>query len=624
MANKYITENDKVGGIVRDLETSFISGSGTLMSKYVVSDLYTDISKIYAYLNSKHTSGEKDSKGRDKPFFNIVNAARNIYYRATDIDRKNIQVNPTNSKQVVPAFVAMVLLKNWMRKENFGKFLNDWGLELAAFNSSVVKFIETSGKLIPTVVPWSRLIVDQINFDANPKIEVLEMTEAELQGRVRTHGYSAEMVEKLCDAVSARTLVDGEQQDQKTGYVKLYEVHANWPLSYLTGSEKDEDTYTQQMHVVSYVVSKEKGEFDDFTLASGREARDPYMLTALLPATDGSVSLDGAVKNLFNAQWMMNHTAKSIKDQMDIASKLMFQTADPNFAGRNALTAIEQGDILIHSTNNPVTQVQNNSHDITIQQGMMNMWKSLSSEINGVSESMLGNTPPSGTAWRQVNALLQESHSLFELMTENKGLYIEQMLREFVIPHIMKKMDTKEEISAILEDYNIAKIDSMYVPAEAIKRFNQDAVKKVLALDPNKPLADQSVPSPYQPDAAQAAVKNELGVLGNQRFFTPDEIGTKTWKDVLKDFEWDVEIDITGEAVDKRAVLDTLSTALTVVSNPGYSQNPQAQLIVSKIMSATGVISPIEMGQMTPPPTPVPATPVAAPPAPALPTATSS
>lgn len=625
MANNYITENDKVGGIIRELETNFISGGGALMSKYVVSDLYTDISKIYAYLNSKHTSGEKDSKGRDKPFFNIVIAARNIYYRATDIDRKNIQVNPTNSKQVVPAFIAMVLLKNWMRKENFGKFLNDWGLELAAFNSAVVKFIETGGKLIPTVVPWSRLIVDQINFDANPKIEVLEMTEAELQERVRTHGYSAEMVEKLCDSVSARTLIDGEQQDQNTGYIKLYEIHANWPLSYLTGKEKDDDTYVQQMHVVSYVASKEKGKFDDFTLVSGRELRDPYMLTALLPATDGSVSLDGSVKNLFNAQWMMNHTAKSIKDQMDIASKIMFQTADPNFAGRNAITAIEQGDILIHATNSPVTQVQNNSHDITIQQSMMNMWKSLASEINGVSESMLGNTPPSGTAWRQVNALLQESHSLFELMTENKGLYTEQMLRLFVIPHIMKNMDTKEEISAILEDYNIAKIDSMYVSAEAVKRFNEDAVKKVLALDPNKPPSDQSVPSPYQQDVAQAAVKSELGVLGNQRFFKPDEIGTNTWKDVLKDFEWDIEIDITGEAVDKRVVLDTLSTALTVVSNPGYAQNPQAQLIVSKIMNATGVISPIEMGQMTPPQPPVPTqAPAAAPPAPALPPTTSS
>jgi hypothetical protein len=79
------------------------------------------------------------------------------------------------------------------------------------------------------------------------------------------------------------------------------------------------------------------------------------------------------------------------------------------------------------------------------------MWKSLGSEIAGISESMLGNTAPSGTAWRQVEALLQESHSLFELMTENKGLDIEKMLRKYVIPFLKKKLDTKEEIVATLE-----------------------------------------------------------------------------------------------------------------------------------------------------------------------------
>ena len=38
------------------------------------------------------------------------------------------------------SFMATVLLQQWMREENFGSFLNDWGLELAGFNSAVCKF----------------------------------------------------------------------------------------------------------------------------------------------------------------------------------------------------------------------------------------------------------------------------------------------------------------------------------------------------------------------------------------------------------------------------------------------------------------------------------------------------
>src|SRR3990167_8469046 len=350
--SKYLGQQN-IGEMVRELETNFISGGGTLMSKYVVSDLFEDISKIYAYLDSKHISGDKDSKNRDKPFFNIVLAARNIYYRATDIDRKDIQVKATNSKEVIPALLATIHLQDWMRKVNFGQFLNDWGIDLAGFNSSVVKFVESAGKLHPIVVPWSRLIVDPINFDANPKIELLELTEAELYQR---KGYDKEMIERLCDALQARELTDKSKQDQKNNYIKLYEVHGNLPLSLLTGKDTDEDKFVQQMHVISFVESKQKGTFDDFTLISGRESQDLYMLTSLIPATDGSISLNGSVKNLFQAQWMMNHTVKSIKDQLDLASKLMFQTSDGNFVGRNVLTAIQNGDIMIHKVNEPVTQ----------------------------------------------------------------------------------------------------------------------------------------------------------------------------------------------------------------------------------------------------------------------------
>jgi hypothetical protein len=595
--------SQEIGELVRELETSYISGNGTLMSKYVVSDLYSDINRIYAYLNSKHISGETDSQGRDKPFFNIVLAARNIYYRATDIDRKDIEVKPTKGEHMVPAFLATVHLQRWMRQENFGAFLNDWGMELAAFNSAVVKFVENQGQLHAMVVPWSRLIVDQINFKSNPKIEILELTEAELYRRVETHGYDSEMVERLCDALHARELADHQKQDQKNNDIKLFEVHGDLPLSYLTGKDRDEDKYAQQMHVISFVESKEKGRFDDFTLVSGREERDPYMLTSLLPATDGSVSLDGSVKNLFEAQWMMNHNVKSIKDQLDVASKLVFQTADKNYVGRNVLSAIQQGDILIHEQNMPLTQINNGSHDIESQEGFMNMWKSLSSEINGVSESMMGNVAPSGTAWRQVEALLQESRSLFELMTENKALAIEDMLRTFVIPHLKKQMDTTEEIAATLDTHNITKLDAMYVPNEAKRRFNKAAVEGVIkALETGD---DSAIPSPYQGQEAEGEVRQELAPLGNQRFFKPSEVSTVEWKTVLKDLEWDLEVNISGEAADKQTVLTTLSTALQAVVNPLYGNNPQAQLIVGKIMSQTGVISPLEISAL-PAPQPVP------------------
>ena len=110
----------KVGQLVRKNESDYINGE-TQISKYVSFSQYENIERIDAYLNSKHISGDTDSLGREKPFFNIVTAAVNIWYRATDIDRKNIRIKSTKFSNVLFSFIATLKLQEWMRKARFGR-----------------------------------------------------------------------------------------------------------------------------------------------------------------------------------------------------------------------------------------------------------------------------------------------------------------------------------------------------------------------------------------------------------------------------------------------------------------------------------------------------------------------
>lgn len=574
-------DENSLGSTVRKLESEFTSGGGTLMSKYVRTDLYEDINTIYAYLESKHISGEYDSLGREKPFFNIVVASRNIWYRATDVDRKNILIKATEQGMTLPVFFLWLHLQDWMRKERFGEFLNTWGLSLAGFNSSVVKFVEKNGSLCPMVVPWSRLIVDQINFDDNIKIELLELTEAQLYDR-----YDNTVVDDLVATKKARETTDKQQKDNKSDYFKLYEVHGKLPLSYITGKQKDTKS-VQQMHVVSMVAkSNEVGE-DVFTLYKGKEEKDPYLMTYLLGSEDGSINLNGAVKNLFQAQWMVNHTKKAIKDQLDLASKLIFQTADVNYLGQNAFSAIENGDIMIHASGAPLTSINNTSHDVTALTSFGQEWKALGDQINGISEAMLGVAPKSGTAWRQTESLLQESYSLFELMAENKGLCIEKMLRQFILPFLMKKMNNTKEIMATLDMHGVKEIEGKFIRSEAI-RLNNDIVFEQIFN------GDVAVP-PNIKDL-ENEVKQELNDFGNQRFFKPSEIN---WKKELEEIDLDkIEVEVTGEASDTKAVLDTIDKMLGVIVNPAYQTNKQAQYLVNKALIKTGFLSPVEISSM--------------------------
>jgi len=580
-----------VAAMVRDAEDRYTTGE-TNLSKYVSLSMFETISRVEAYANSKHITPPRDSQGRPKPFFNIVTAAENVWFRATDIDRSNIKIKPTKVRDVVASYLATVKVQDWMRRAKFAKFLNKWGRGLARYGSYVVKFVREDGMIKPITVPWGRLIVDDVDFESNPVIEVLELTPAQLRKKEK---YDPEMVEALIAAQEVRETLDGQQRDTKAEFIKVYEVHGELPMSWLTGQAYDEDRYRQQMQVISFVADKEReGEFKDFVLYAGRERKDPYMLTHLLEEEDRTLSI-GSVQNLFDSQWMVNHSEKTSKDFIDLASKIIYQTADGRFVGQNVLSAIEQGDILVHADNKPLTLVGGRIGDISAMQSFSERWKGLGREINGISEAMMGATPKSGTAWRQTAATLQESHSLFEVMTENKGNHLDDMFREWIIPDIKaRELDNADEIAATLESHGIEQIDRMFIPNFAKRRYNYRAKEATLSGE---------IPEPFNQEKEEASIRAEMSQLGNQRFFKPSEIPDKTWKEALKDIEWELEIDITGEQKNVQQVMETLNTALGFVAKatPQQLADPNFRLVFNKILEETSVISAAEIASVPQP-----------------------
>lgn len=559
--------------------------------------MYDTIQLISAYMNSVHRDGSFDSLGREKPFFNIVTSAVNIWYRATDIDRKDITILPKSSAgDTVLSLAANILLRDWMDREKFGVFLNDWGRTMATYGSAVCKFSKNNGRLIPSVCNWNNLIVDPVDFSSGPVIEKIFYTQEQL--KLNTF-YNQEVVDSLLKAKSTRTNLEGQDIDNKSEFVTVYEIHGRFSQAAYKHSKgldstiKDEDynIFFQQMHACTYLKGDNEDSYDDFVLYSGKED-NPYIITHLIPEKDRTLSI-GAVEYLFDSQWMANHSVKLMKDYLDVASKQIFQTADPRFVGRNVLVNFENGAIFHHSVNSPLTQVNNSALNTTAIQNFGAQFINLSREITSTPDALRGNTLPSGTPYSLGASLQQQASSLFEIMVENKGLAIEDMMREFILPYLKTKMDTSEEIVAILDEKMITQLDAMYVPREAIKRENDRIFEEI-----GRAIQDNTapLPSPYQPELAQQQVKSELAVNGNMRSIKPSDISTKTWKKLLENFEWRVTVQVTNEPIDKQATLQTLSTILQIIStNQAVLENPNAKLIFRKILELTSAISPVEL-----------------------------
>ena len=570
-----------IGELLRQME-DYDSTGITTYSRFVKGNMRDDIDKTEAYYNSKHISGDTDYLGRPKPFYNISVGATNIWHRATDIDRKNIRFSASAIKNEIGSFFATILLSEWMKKSSFGRFLNEWGYSLAKHGSSVSKFVEKNGELTCKVMDWNDIFCDAVDFDNNPAVEKLWFTPAQLR---KQKGYNQEVVKSLLSAVSARETISGEDKDSKENYISLFEVHGELPLSLLTKKEEDEETYTQQVHIVSYVVNDNTGDIDDFTLYSGKESKSPYHITHLIKK-EGQTYTGGAVKNQFEAQWMINDSIKLIHDQLELASKVIFQGSDEAMMGKNA-GLWDTGVYLVHKPNEPMTRV-NNSPDIVGLQSFKNDWQNQGNLINGIAESMISQAK-SGTAWRQTQAELAEAHSLFDLMRQNKSLYLEDILRKYVIPFFKKKLNNSDEISSILENHQIKYLEAKYIPNEAIRMVNEKKKKTILS-------GEIYDPSMEGQDLASAEASIKSGFTGNQQFFKPSTVSSKTWKEALKDLEFDINIDITGESKDAQATIQTLDMALKfIVGLQGRPMSDDERLLFNRILSEAGGVSPIEL-----------------------------
>lgn len=434
------------------------------------------------------------------------------------------------------------------------------------------------------------MIVDSIDFYGNPVIEKHYYTPAQLR---KNKLFKIDEVEALIDhSLTARESLNKQNKDNKAEYIEVYELHGEFPKSYITGKESDKDTYTQQVHILSFTTEEKDGksEYLDFTLYSGQE-KNPYHICHLIKE-EGRVMSIGAVEHLFEAQWMVNHNEKAIKDQLDLASKIIFQTSDPAYQGKNAHN-LNTGSFLYHEANQPLTKLENSSNDIASLRNSVQNWQNQGAEATSTPDAMRGATMPSATAARQVEALQQEAHSLFELMTENKGLALEEIWREFVIPHIKTQLDTKDEIVASLADAGVKQIETIYIKAEATRRIADKAIEAYLA--------DEPMPEDTQSSMEQD-IKAQLDQFGEVRFLKPDDMDAKTWKEVFKDFEWGVEVEVTNEQHDKAATLTTLTTVLVQLAGMGDSEN--ARMVLAKILEETGTFSPMELTKLSATPMP--------------------
>jgi hypothetical protein len=261
---------------------------------------------------------------------------------------------------------------------------------------------------------------------------------------------------------------------------------------------------------------------------------------------------------------------------MEYTTKVVAQSASKKLKGRNLLNETDDGTILEHEENKPITAINLlPSGGLQQYNNLIVQWYGQLEKTTSAYSAQRGDTPPSGTPFRLQATVLQQSSSVFKTLQQELGIFITEIFEDWVMPYLATKL-TKEHILAYeFSVEELKDIDEKFSTNTA----NRKAVDAILA---GKILTQEDYDAFVE--SADTFIKQTKG----QRFIQIPE-------GFYKNLKAKVTVNITGEQRNKAATLESLNNILiTYASNPNLANDPVASQLLARIIELSGAgISPV-------------------------------
>ncbi len=475
------------------------------------------IKRIEFYTNDKYISGNKDALGRAKPFYNVCNYRVTVAKTATDLDVKDIRFEPDSLKFSVEAMLYNHDLFKYLKESNFSKTLNDMGETRPKYGGLLVKKYEHDDKLDIEVMDW-------VNVDFSPS-NVLENVICE------THWMSpAKFAEKsdVWDEVEEAMKCHAKANKNKPTNIEVKSYEGDFPMSLYPGEEDNDYQYKRMQFKVAIVGNKK------FLLDHSFEKESSYKYLAWEAVGDSLGR--GVVEQGFEAQVWTNDGMITMKNAMELYGKILVKTTSQKVSG-NAITGVDHGHIFQMERDADMTVMNMGNSKLPELEKMIDMWKQQYDNSASVYGANTGEAPTAGTPYSQTALLNQVANSPFEYQREVWGIFLNEILNDWIKPFLKKRIMKEHYLVSEFDDEELVVIDNAVSDFEARKILKENLLK-------GKSMSAEE----YL--AAKDAIKTTLRTLGKKR-----EI--KIPKGFL-DVEGNITANITGELKNKAAILQSL------------------------------------------------------------------
>lgn len=503
---------------------------------------YETVKQIYFYYNSKFTTGNVDDEGDRKYFYNIVKNPCKVFSKAIDFDTKNIRLLTAGGGDPLNTWFMERDLKYWMRDQQFGKVLNRIFKELPIFGSVVIKIVD--GK------PY---FVDLRNFVVKQNADTLDDAAYIIEKHNLTVGQFRQIAKDMkWEQAKVNKTIEEFRKMKDTGTIRLYERYGEYANTDAEGNT----TYDYRRIFIADVGVDELDNYGRVKVEhSGVELENkvydghPYWEFHAEKMAGRWLGI-GVVESLFEPQIRANELTNVQAKATYWMGLQVFQTRDASI-NRNMLTDVRNGEII--NVDSEITKVDISERNLAYFNQDDQKWMRNRDELTFSYDVVQGERLPAGTPLGSAQLAVTQTLSYFEGIQENIALDIKEMLYKVIMPKFQKENTMEHTLRLVGQDLDqyIQMVKNEYVFKEVVR----------IAVEQGKLLTKEEA------DAigigVEAAIKSE-----KEKLIT---LPTNFYKDI----KYDVDIDITGEAIDTRVRSATLFAILqAITADPSMLQDP--------------------------------------------------
>lgn len=512
---------------------------------------------------------DTDSYGQPKIWNPITEFMTWENIKGIDVDTKDINMKARHPKDRGKAEAMRYIVKDWMDKEHFGESLNEWLLPFVLDGHLIVKVLfvydAKKKKKVLRVLP-----IDIRNTFFDPHGKGIQNEPFAERSVVDTSWFKQAYKDKYInlDKLEGRknvpAIYDEEKEENSSNpQTEVFEFWSPMKKSWITGDRKDDNDYVECHLVVSNPSSVplvHKLEINDEP-----DQVKPYEEVKFEDAPGRALGR-GVGEKLIYLQMYLNMIFNSKRMNQSLAANQLFQYRIGSGLKPEQLRRLATGGSIAVEQIGDIARIDTRDFD----------YDKLASEEQNIVQVAQRTTqtqePASGeqlpASMPATNAVIQNQavRTSTALRQERVGLFLERLFSRQIKPRITE-LYSKEDILRITGD--VDKVRSLFSKGAEYYAYKE-------ALD----LMEQGVyPSPEQlmmmkEQAMEKMENNEDMYIGI---------------DSVDNLDCDIKFFVTGESIDKNALIQTLQQILFNYQN--FAGNPDSQKIMRELFDILGLDS---------------------------------